>query len=103
MNWLKKILGMEPDKLFYPGQEVTPLKSPNWIRKDTNEIMPGPKFGEVVKVVKYSHLSDDGWYIEIMNYRYAFKESEFAPVISSNQLEEMLQEVGELTIAHGTF
>lgn len=103
MNWLKKILGMEPDKLFYPGQEITPRVNPTWSIKGTHVLQPGPKFGEIVKVIRYARVSEGQWYIQITSYGNYFDESQFAPVITNKQLEEMLQEVGQLTIAHGTF
>lgn len=103
MSWFEKILGLEPDKLFYPGQEITPISKMEWVSADDNEtIRHGPKFGEIVKCVEYVHYRKGEWYIQISGYYHNYAEGWFAPVITDKQLEEMLQEV-EITITHGTF
>ncbi len=94
---------MESDKLFYPGQEITKVVEGNWCLTGTHTRYPGPKMGEVVKVKRYGEFYKGNWYIAITGYTDTFKECCFAPVITDSQLEEMLQEVDQLIVTHGTF
>lgn len=91
---------MVPDKLFYPGQEITTKTKINWANLDTNELLPGPKFGEIVRCLSYNHCKKGVWFIKVTKYEGNFDENCFAPVISDDQLEEMLNEIDELAIKH---
>lgn len=110
MNWLNRIISRfkdkdpVPDKLFYPGQEITPKAQCEWISVDTQELRSGPKFGEVVQVVKYIHFRKGHWFINVTGYDQNYSEDWFAPVITDKQLEKMLKEVDTITtVTHGTF
>lgn len=98
LDRIKSLFGNEPDKLFYPGQEITPISSPTWAEQITRKPAAGPKFGEVVRVKGYVELHNNQWYIAITGYKDFYNEKEFAPVISDDQLEEMLNGIDELMI-----
>jgi len=75
-----------------------------WSEIGTGVKYPGPKFGDVVKCKKYEILKEGKWYILIVGFNGYFREDHFAPVISDDQLEEMLNDIDELIIkTHGTW
>lgn len=100
MKWLDKIksfIGIEPDKLFYIGQEITPKTKTEWVFSQTKQKAAGPKFGEIVRCLKYDNFTDGNWFIKISGYgEYTFREECFAQVISDGELAEMLKGVEEL-------
>lgn len=101
MSWLDRLkysMGIEPSKLFYLGQEITPKQKCHWVKTTDNSSVSGPNFGEIVRVIKYSHYEKGVWYIQITGHDGAFDEQWFAPVISDDELESMLNEIGELTL-----
>ena len=100
LDHIKSILGLVPEKLFYPSQEITPISSPNWAEHISKKPALGPKFGQIVRVRRYEQLHKGRWYISIGGYTNFYDELEFAPVISDDELEEMLNEVDELVIKH---
>lgn len=103
MNFPNLFKSNLPDKLFFEGQEITPLHKHQWHYLDNVLVTAqGPKFGEIVKCKEYVKAKNNIWYIRISGYEGAFDETDFAPVISDDQLEEMLNEVDELMIReHG--
>lgn len=104
MNWLNRIISLfkEPDKLFYPGQEVTMVTDGTWSEVGTGVKFPGPKFGDIVKVKRYEKIVKSKWYISLIGFSSLFQENAFAPVISDDKLEEMLNDIDELIIKdHG--
>jgi len=106
MSLFNRIISLfkDPEKLFYEGQEITPKSPCEWVNLSTNAIRPGPKFGEIVKCVNYVHVRDGKWFIQVTGYSENYAEEWFAPVISDDKLEEMLNDIDELIIkTHGTF
>lgn len=94
ITWFK-----EPDKLFSEGQEITPKVKPIWWNPDTQCLGVGPAFGEVVTVEYYAHVLRGKWYIKIRGYNHDFfDETCFAPVISDDELEDIMNDIDELVI-----
>lgn len=96
---IKNALGLLPPKLFYEGQEITPNHDHRqWVTTEERHPSKGPKNGEIVKCVEYIEVFKNTWYIKISGYLGRFKENDFSPVISDDQLEEMLNGIDELII-----
>jgi hypothetical protein len=103
MTWLNRIISrfIEPNKLFYIGQQITPKTDVKWwcIEFQSNVNHLCPKRGEIVEVIEYLKIIEGEWYIRIAGYAHkSFNENCFAPVITDDQLEEMLNDIDELIV-----
>jgi hypothetical protein len=83
----------EPPKRFLPGQEITPKEMTLWYDTETESFVRGPKFGEVVRVIRYSKPEGPHNTINITGYAGDFAEYFFDPIINNSQLEELLEDV----------
>lgn len=92
-------LSPKPKKLFKEGQEITLRRPVRWTHLWTgHKLSVGPKFGEIVLVCKYISFQEGNWYISVNEYNEAFRESDFEPVLSNNQLEDALGELNRIVM-----
>ena len=100
MNLIEKVkafFGYRPGKLFDIGQDITPKFQINWVHSNDKTKAVGPRFGQVVKVVRYNNLDRGVWYINITGFTNPYNEDIFAPLITDGELQELLEESIRLT------
>ena len=93
---------MNENKLFTPGQKVTPTKKMNWfVVSGTAPVVDVP-FGKIVTVAGYDPKPDSQGrlYIYLVEFpaHYSFAQNRFSPVVSDTVLAEELSEIFSLEV-----
>lgn len=87
---------MTPQR-FEIGQAITPkIDNRPWITNNPGYGCP-PKQGDIYHVTSYWYYKYGRWFIALreMPGKQIYDENEFDPVITTNQLEEALNEISE--------
>lgn len=102
MSWFDFFRRANPDQIFTKGQEISIIANKKWVNQYGQEIA-GPKFNEIVRVRQYDKFHEGNWYIQVSDYPHSYLEKSFAPVISDDKLEEMVNAIDQLTMGHGHY
>ena len=90
------------EKLFTPGQKVTPTKKTKWFSLSGSAPVVDVQFGKIFTVAGYDPKPDlqGTLYIHLVEFpaHYSFAQHKFSPVVSDTVLAEELSEIFSLEV-----